>query len=159
MSRFKELNDGLMEVISRLTESQELCKLLYYQSDNPLSEPDIENPFDSLFMKNILPIPKVPNVNKETESYLTIIFDDMQIGRVNEGFKNAVLSFNILCHIDKWKLNGNLRPYLIMSKIDELFNNQRVVGFRKMHFESSRFFAVNDKYFGYRVDYNITDFN
>ncbi|MCR8641543.1 hypothetical protein NV379_02635 [Paenibacillus sp. N1-5-1-14] len=159
MAKFEDLNSNLIEVIMKLTESQDLCKLLYYQDDKPLRKPDIDNTYKTLFMKNIFPIPKIPSASTEKESYLTILLDEIRIGTKNIGFKNTVLCFNVMCHVDKWMMDGSLRPYAIMSEIDKLFNNQKVVGIGKVQFEKCKLIAVNEKYYGYRMEYLVCDFS
>lgn len=147
-----------MDILAKLMGSQKLCKLLYYNSNHPLSEPDIEDTSQLLF-KNIYPIPHLPGTSTEMESFLTVRFDDIRLGTKNSGFKNIVLCMNVLCHKDKWWMDGALRPYAILNKIDEIFNNQKVVGIGKVQFDQGRFFIANHDYFGYRVKYIIKDFS
>jgi hypothetical protein len=157
LARFQELNNNLMAVLIKLIESQDLCKLLYYTQTNPLDQPDISDTSTLLFDK-IFPIPKIPD-NQQTEgNLLTVIFDDIRLDN-NIGFKDSIVSFNIICHINQWRIDGSIRPYAIMNKIDEILNNQRVVGLGKMIFSRSRFGTINDMFMGYRLDYKVIDFN
>lgn len=159
MANFKELNTNINKVILKLTESQDLCKLLYYQSDDPIHELDLTDTYKVLFMKNIFPFPKNPSTFTEPTSFLTILFDDIQIGTKNTGFKNSILTLNVICHTDKWKIEGALRPYSIMNKIDEILNNQRVIGIGNVQFKQCKSISVNNEYHGYRMEYIITDFS
>jgi hypothetical protein len=137
--------------------SQNLCKYLQYTSKDPLSEPDIADTSTLLFNR-IFPVPKLPST-EDAGSFLTVIFEDIRLGNQNPNFKNSLISFRIICHIDEWRMNGALRPYALMNEIDELFNDQNVVGIGKMKFDRSTFLYANAKYMGYRLDYKIYDFN
>jgi hypothetical protein len=59
MSKLDELNLNLFNVLSALTHSQNLCKLIYYDSLNPLDEVAISHP-NTLMYTKIYPMPKVP---------------------------------------------------------------------------------------------------
>jgi hypothetical protein len=165
LSKFDELNRNLMDVMSKLVSSQNLCKLLLYTSDNPFVEPDIVDT-SSLIFNKIFPIPKLPDTVESVQnvkgSLLTAVFEDIKIGSTNRGFKNSLLCFNIYCHIDLWQMSetgGKLRPFSIMQEIDTLFNDQRVIGLGRMQFVRSRPIAANATNIGYKIDYEICDFN
>ncbi len=160
MARFEELDENINKVMMKLIESQNLCKLLYYDTghdEDPLSKPDIQD-MSSLLFDRIYPLPKIPNIEESTSSLLTVFFDEIRLSE-NINFKGTILSFTILCHIDLWRMPGKLRPYSIKHEIDKIFNEQRVIGIGKMQFERSRFTWANEKYSGYRLDYRIYDFN
>lgn len=160
MSKFNELNTNLMSVLFKLLESQDLCKLLYYDTDNPYAETDITDTSTLLFSK-IFPIPKIPTIKTKESSMITVIFDDIRIGTGGTAFKNSMLCINTFCHIDKWQLKGTgkLRIYSIMQEIDNKLNNERVIGIGKMQFNRSRFIGANEQYFGYQTYYSVLDFN
>lgn len=158
MSKLDELNLNLFNVLNAFTHSQNLCKLLFYDSLTPLSESDIAKPSTLMYTK-IYPIPKVPDTATEAGSILTVFYDDIQLGRQNTGFKNSVVCVHVLCHIDKWKITGAIRPYSIMAEVDKVLNEQRIAGLGRMQFERSRFMAINSFYSGFSMYYNIVDFN
>lgn len=157
MARFDELNKNLMDVLDTLITSQNLCKLLTYPTPNPLSGADIVDTSTLLFDK-IYPIPKIPDIKTTDGSFITVVFEEMRQSK-NIGFKDSVLCFYIFCHIDIWRTNSSLRPYSIMHEIDLLFNNQRVIGLGKLQFAKSRAYPINEKFFGYKLDYSVVDFN
>lgn len=156
MANFKELNDNVTQVLLKLLESQNLCKLLHYISDDPLSEPDID-PY-LLIHKNIFPLPKIPEVSDTKCNYLTVVFDTFRLGE-NKGVKDGTLMFTVFVHNDLWLISGQLRPFSIMHEIDKLFNNQRIIGVKKLQFESGRFVAPNKDYSGYQVIYKVVSGN
>ena len=164
MARFDELNKNLMDVLDTLITSQNLCKLLSFPIDNPLAQSDIADTSTLLFTK-IFPIPKLPetsdNVQTAKGSLLTVVFDEIRKTSGNLAFKDSILCFNVYCHIDLWQMKntGQLRPYAIMHEIDMLFNQQRIVGIGKTQFIKSRIVASDVSNLGYKLEYNVTDFN
>ncbi|MOA66842.1 hypothetical protein D3C78_1937470 [compost metagenome] len=54
---------------------------------------------------------------------------------------------------------GMLRPYSIMSEIDNIFNNERVVGIKKVQFDRIKFIYINENYSGYEARYSIVSVN
>src|SRR5665648_1134780 len=116
MSRFLELNDNITTVLIKLTSNQNLCKLLYYNSYDPLSEVDINDTFSLVFDK-IHPFPFTPNIDGIATSQINVLFDDFQLGKDNPAFKNNRLTFIIMCHSDLWRMDSMLRPFAIMKEI------------------------------------------
>lgn len=157
MSRFKELNDNLMKILETLLSSQDLCKLLYYTNDNPLEQPDIQDTTSLLFNK-IYPYPFTPNVQDEATSIINVVLTNFRLNQ-NRSFKDGEICFNILCHINLWKISGGLRPYSILKEIDELFNGERIVGIGKLEYKNNGLLWANEKYCGYSLVYRINSIN
>ena len=158
MSKFKELNENVNKIMYKLIESQDLCKYLYYDTNSPLTEADIDDTSKLLFDR-IFPIPKI-NVTADTQkSYLVVRFDNFKLAGVK--FKEALIKFDIICHIDLWQMEGTgmLRPYSIANEIDAIFNEQRILGMGRTEFDRADFMAINEFYSGYRVSYRIYEFN
>jgi len=158
MSRFDELDSNIMTVLLKMIDNQNLCKLLNYTSNSPLSEVDIADTSSLLFDK-IYPYPFTPEVDSVATSQINIMFDNFQIGKDNPAFKNSQLTFIILCHSSLWRMDGMLRPFAIMKEIDTLFNSVNGIGMGKMQFVSGNITWANASYSGYRVSYKICDFN
>jgi hypothetical protein len=107
----------------------------------------------------VFPFPKLPSENELTAgTYLTVYFENIEKGG-SIYFKDSIITFNIVSHINQHRLLGKLRPYAIMNEIDEMFNNQKVVGIGKTQFVKSRFLWVNNVFSGYSLHYRITDFS
>ena len=138
--------------------SQDLCKLLYYNNSTPLSETNIENTTTLLF-NNIYPTPIIPNITDEAKTFISIILDDFSLVSSNTEYKTSKILFNIISHIDLWMIDGGIRPYSIMTEIDKLFNEQRIIGIGKLSIERANWIAANEKFQGYRMVYKITEFN
>lgn len=158
MSRFTELNLNINSVLLKLIENKNLCKLLTYNTYTPLSENDIEDNLSLIFNK-IYPFPFTPKVEDEACSIINVLFDDFEIGKNNPYFKNSQLSFVVLCHNSLWRIEGMLRPFSILNEIDTIFNSQHGYGIGKMHFVSGNLLWANTQYSGYKVTYELCDFN
>lgn len=124
MAYYEELNPIVMGIIGeRFLRNQELCKLLHYFDKDPLSRPFIENT-NSVFMKNIFPMPKLPDASTEKEAYVTVVLSGGYEAEENTGFRRVNLLIDIICHLDVWIIKGGFRPYSIMHEIDRMLNNQ-----------------------------------
>lgn len=65
--------------------------------------------------KQIRIIPKVPEIDDEEMSFITIIFNQFLVNSLNADFKRSIVRFDIICPFDEWIVNdNNLRPYLLM---------------------------------------------
>ncbi|HEY8805864.1 MAG TPA: hypothetical protein VIM42_12320 [Clostridium sp.] len=158
MSRFDELNNNIMTVLLKIIDNKNLCKLVNYNSYDPLSEADMEDSSSLLFDK-IYPYPFTPDVDSIASTQINVMFDNFQLGKDNPAFKNNQLTFVVICHSKLWRMNGMLRPFAIMKEIDSLFNSVNGLGVGKMKFVSSNIMWVNANYSGYRISYSLCDFN
>ena len=123
--KFEELNDNINAILTTTFSSQNLCKYIYHNTSSPLSEPDISNTANTLLFKNLFPYPIIPLSQDSAKTLVTIILDDFSLGRNNSSFKTSKIMFNILCHMDLWKIDGSkLRPLSILSEIDTLFHSK-----------------------------------
>jgi len=162
LARFEQLNKNISSLLNTLIESQNLCKLLFYPSDDPLSEPDLSyNQRLELLNEYIFPMPKIPGEQMNETSLLSICLDNIKVSPENIGIKESVLAVEVIIHNNLWMLNNNseLRPYLILNEIDELLNSKNIVGFKKMTFERGRLIRYNADYSGYQVSYNVSSVN
>ena len=158
MGRFNELNQNIMTVLLKMIDNQNLCKLLNYNSYDPLSEANIIDTSALLFDK-IYPFPFTPDVDSIANTQINVFLDSFQLGKDNPAFKNNQLTFIVLCHSSLWRIDGMLRPFAIMEEIDALFNSTNGIGLGKMKFTSGNLTWANANYSGYKVSYSICDFN
>lgn len=144
----------LLSVIS----NQQLCKLI--SLDDPFNEPDIEDTTELLF-KKIYPLPRIPDVSESASNFINIYFGKFGLLRSNMGVKSGVITFEVICHIDLWRIAGQgvLRPLLILHEIDEMINKTRIVGIKKAEFNELSPLYVNPNYMGYRITYDVMSAN
>lgn len=163
MAKFEELNSYVNEILLKLIQSQNLCKYIHYQTDenspsDPLVEADLDlNQRKSLMYSRIFPFPKIPS-EAEAGTYLTVIFDNIEpAGSVY--YKDSLIIFNVISHLNQWRLLGKLRPYAVMNEIDKMFNQQKIVGIGRTEFARSKFMFINSSFAGYTLQYRIVDFS
>jgi hypothetical protein len=157
MSKFKLLNDNLYKILHRLVENKNLCKLIYYNDENPLSQSEIANSSKLLFDK-IYPYPIAIDPEAEASTFLCLALDDFSLANGGYGIANNKVIFNVLCHNKLWKLKGALRPFLIMEELDNMFNDVGGIGIGKMQFSGANIIYTKD-YTGYRVSYETYNAN
>lgn len=80
-------------------------------------------------------IPKLEfGEHEEVKSYIMLEFDDF-VPTNNPEFRNCVISFTIICHLDYWGLeNYKLRPHQIAGYIDGLLDGSRLSGIGTLQF-------------------------
>ncbi|MCY9594008.1 hypothetical protein PC41400_14470 [Paenibacillus chitinolyticus] len=162
MAKFEQLNQYVTNIFSVLIENQDLCKLLFYAVDDPLSEVDLtEDQRFELLHTHIYPMPKIPGEQSAQSSFLSIYFDNFKLANENKGIKDSSLVIDILIHNEIWNLHGTglFRPYSILSEIDKMVNNERVAGIKKMEFDRGRLIRYNADYSGYQVTYSMSSVN
>ena len=165
--RFAVMGKNTFLIANKLMSDQTICRLLKYQTKSPLLEQDPitgkEQPnVDGvdLINKQILIIPKIYDDSTEKMSYITAIFDNYVVNQINPEFKVATIRFDIACPYDEWLLNDqSLRPYLIMQKVDELFNEQKLSGIGNLQFWRADALTLSPWIGGYSMRYNINEFN
>lgn len=160
IAKFKQLNRDLNNVLISLISNQQLCKLLKYNSNNPLEQPDIKDTSELIQLEtgHVFPIPKIPSTNTEKKSYLTITHDSFRLAS-NSAIKEWLLKFDLIIHNDLWVIDGMLRPFSILHEIDEMFNGQRIVGIKKAVLDSCVFVRYGEQFSGYQVRYQVASVN
>ena len=159
---FKAVGDNLFIIAQKILEDDDICKLLYYTDNNPLSleHSMTEEQKYGLLHKNVLLVPKVPENDDIKGSYILILYDGFNINLSNSEFKDADLLFIVVCPPENWIINdSSLRPFLIMSRIDELFGNKKIANIGKIQFVKADRFVLNSQLTGYGLTYSTYEFN
>jgi hypothetical protein len=159
---FKAVGDNLFIIAQKILEDEDICKLLYYTDSNPLSSEHsmTEDERYALLHKNVLLVPKVPENDDIKGSYILILYDGFNINLANSEFKDADLLFIVVSPPENWVINdSSLRPFLIMSRIDELFGNKKIANIGKLQFVKADRFVLNSQLTGYGLTYSTYEFN
>lgn len=99
-SRFLSLEKDLNIIVSKLLTNKRLKKLLYYDTKDCLQKPDLTNEQElSLLGDRIKIVPKI-KVDNEIKTYLLISFNDFITNATNPEFRDNVIEFDIICHVD-----------------------------------------------------------
>lgn len=157
MSRFKELGKYKVAVLEKLISSQDLCKAIYYNDSNFLDMPDILDTSE-LIRSNIFPYNRVLDFTPNKSTFLTFNFRDYRL--VGNKFKSGSVEFHVLTHQDYIVTDyESLRHDMILSYIDEIFNEDRELGIGKLLFNKMDEYEVNSEYVGTLISYKLWDFN
>lgn len=162
---YGSLNSKINKIIETLISSQNLCKLLYYNDDNPLSQSDIPDTSSLIFKNNytsenkIFPLPKYVDAEEEKGSLLYIYFNYMDSYKKNTGFKKLNLYIQIACHLNVWYIDSAIRPLSIIHEIDRLLNNQHIddLSMNKIFSDSCGMIRFSDYFYGYNLEYKLSD--
>lgn len=165
--RFEVMGNNTFRVASRLMADKKLCRLLKYQTRNPMAatdpitgkpQPDVDGA--ELIHKQILIVPKVFDDSTEKMSYVIAVFDGFVVNQLNPEFKISTVRFDIACPYDEWILNDqSLRPYLIMQEIDTIFNESAMEGIGTLQFYRADNLVLTPWIGGYSMWYKINEFN
>lgn len=157
---FTIVGQNIFKIATSLCLDQNLCRLLYYTDRTPLSKdkPNL-NGLDILH-KNILIVPKPPDKDLEKNNYLVVLFDNFYQDSTNDDFKVSSVRFNIICPFDEWLIEEqSLRPYMIMERVDKLFNKKRISGIGTLKFSHAQELIISPQLGGYNMEYEIVEFN
>lgn len=143
-SSFLSIEKDTALIIQKIMEDNELKKLLFYNTKDCLSKPELnQEQTYSLINKQIKIIPKLPIESKEF-ACVAISFDSYTPNMTNPQFRDSVVSFDIFCPYSIWDLGDfKQRPYKIAGRIDARLNNQKLTGIGTLQFLGSNYINVN----------------
>lgn len=159
--KFEVMGEDIFKIVDKLLKDQQLLKLIRYTDADPLKHPDLtKEEIDAMFNKNILITPKIPDDDQDKNCYIIVLLDNYVLDPKNSDFKQTVIRFDILCPMDRWLINDrSLRPYMIMNRIDTLFNEQKLAGIGNLSFEGAVRLVVSPYLAGYTLNYGHYEFN
>ena len=155
-SSFLSVEKDAALILDRIASNQNLQKLLYYNTKDALSRQSLtEEQFQSLIENNIKFVPKI-KVDKLVETYLLINFDAFQT-TYNPEFRDNIIEFDIICHIDQWMLRDfKLRPFRIAAELDSMLDKKHLTNMGQMEFLSLDSKVVeNDEFAGMCLRYRV----
>jgi hypothetical protein len=153
--RFEKLNDYMGEILISLVESDNLSKLIYYNTEDALRQLSLSNPYQLIHTK-VFPYTYVPPTDDEANVYLTVSF--RQFKKYNSSFKIGYLYVNILCHKNLVSIYEGSRIYSMMNEVENVLNEKRIA-IGKLLFDYGDELTVSDSYTGYFLRYEICDLN
>lgn len=163
VGKFDSLNADMDKILNKLISSQEICKLLSYNtvSPSPLLQPNVNNPSKLIYDK-IFPYRFNIDENTEASSFITVVFSNYKL--TNNCFKAGKVLFNIIVHKDLIKVElesgaNGMRYYCMANLIDSIFNNQNIIGTMNLKFSDFGEIYMNKNYTGIGLAYEISQFN
>lgn len=167
MAHFEELNTYIFDIINKILENENLCKLLYYTDKKPLRNNNLtQEQKDELIKNNIYAYSFVP-VDNDERVIINIILDNFN-NNGSDFFKAGLIKFNILVCNNLQITNEGLRVFKIMSELDKMFNSVNYRNFSKQrptksfggnHFVNCNALWANNKYTGYTLVYDCMNFS
>lgn len=155
------MGTNLYKILNMVTGNKELCRLLKYPMPNiydqslPTDDECLE-----LMGKNILLVPKIPEIDKVEGSFLVVLFESFDTQEKNNEFILTGITFDVLCPHRDWLISGeSLRPFLMMAEISEMFHKQRMNNVGILNFEKAERFSLSPDLSGYTMLFSIHDFN
>ena len=161
--RFAVMGDNTFKIANKLMSNPTICRLLKYQTKDPLKpvdpvtgkeQPDVDGV--DLINKQILIVPKVFDDSTEKMSYIVSVFDDFVVNQLNPEFKVSTVRFDIACPYDEWILNEHS---FIMQEIDTMFNEGKLAGIGTLQFYRADNLTLSPQIGGYSMRYKINEFN
>ena len=148
-SSFLSVEKDMHLISNMLLKNSRLKKLLYYTTSDCLSKSELtEDQSIELFGKNIRLVPKI-KVDSNILNYIIIRFDEFTPNSLNTEFRDNIVEFDIICHVDQWSLKDfQLRPYRIAAEIDSMFNEKHLTGIGVLNFVGAKQININDEYMG-----------
>lgn len=145
-SSFLSMEKDMGIIINKILGNPRILRLLYYTSKDALDKPDLnEDQILELLEKNIKIVPKV-KVDKEVINYLVVSFNNF-IESSNPEFRDNVIEFDIICHLDNWQLKDfQLRPFKIAGELDSMLNKQKLTGIGLLEFLSAQEKVLSNEY-------------
>lgn len=156
----------LTDIRTKILANQNLCKYIYYNSRNPLAQPDIADTkavlCDDKRNRKIFFTPFSVDTTDETKTTLTVTVDRFKPDS-STYFEDMVIYFTIACNVRLWELNDGtegivLRPNGIWDELNKTFKRERTVGLGKNHFQSGYIQKFNDYFWGYNYCLTAKDF-
>ena len=145
-SSFLSMEKDMGIILNKILGNPRILRLLYYTSKDALDKPDLnDDQILELLEKNIKIVPKI-KVDKEVINYLVISFNNF-IESSNPEFRDNVIEFDIICHLDNWQLKDfQLRPFKIAGELDQMFNNNKFTNVGRLEFLSAQEKVLSDEY-------------
>jgi hypothetical protein len=84
--------------------------------------------------------------------------DNFVPNATNPEYRDAVISFDIICHTDCWDIgNYRIRPLKIAGYIDGILNNSRLNGIGTLEFMGCNQLILDENLSGYTVMYRVVN--
>lgn len=157
MVKLDLLSPNLALLLTTLLQNQNICKYLYYNTNNPLAEEDIADT-STLMFKNFLPTPFDPEIVTDDTSTLRVFYLRGDFTKEYPVGVETKVFFDIVVNKQNWLINDGtpkVRPYEIMSEIVNLLDDQTIGTLGKLHFQNFAHLAINLNFDGIRLTANM----
>ena len=145
-SSFLSMEKDMAILMNAMLNNERLKRLLYYTTNDALDKPNLTDEQSiSLIGTNIKNVPKLV-LDKSVLNYIIVSFDNF-LETENPEFRDNIIEFDIICHMDQWPLKDfALRPFKIAAEIDTIFNNKKFTGMGKLEFLGCKIVGINNEF-------------
>jgi hypothetical protein len=155
----QELGINLQKICSRLMANEDLVKLLYYTSADPLGMPILSNEDKQLLFNDLICV--VPRIGSREDSRSAIaIYVPTAIGiSGNREFKNITIAIDIFVPLTQWIIkDSNLRPFAIMGEIQKSLCGKTINGLGKIEGGDFDLVLLTEEMSSYRLTFTIVEY-
>ena len=156
-----DLGLNLQKIISRLQTNQNLLKLVYYTSKDPLSEEDLteEQIKTEVYNKLIKIVPRI-GYKETAQSMISMRVVRGRNNPENGEFRDFEIDIEVFVPLTQWFIkDSNLRPFAIMGEIHKSLNNKTINGLGKMTGGNFQINFLTDEIVSYEMVYYITSYD
>ncbi len=153
-SSFNSVEKDLAYITQKISENESLMKLLVLKENDIKSLSAKEK--KEILKNNIRIVPKLSDFNTDVESYIVISFDNFTQNNENPEYRDKILIFDIICHLDTWNMDDfKLRPYKILGHLDMMFNKKSLDGTCTINFMGANVISSNESISGITAMYSV----
>lgn len=153
-SSFNSVEKDLAYIAQKISENETLLKLLVLRENDTKSLTTQEKM--DIIKNNIKIVPKLTDCNTDVESYIVISFGNFSPNDTNPEYRDKILTFDIICHLDTWNLGDfKLRPYKILGHLDSMFNEKTLDGTCKINFMGADILSIDESISGITAMYSV----
>ncbi len=145
--KFKHIENNLLKLLSLILGSQNILKYIYYiNSNNPLSESDVE--ISLLDNGNIILTPFDPATLSEES--VRVFLNPLEGSFNSLSLSNLTFLIDIILPVNKWLIGGmgQIRCFRLADEISQLLDQQKTMGMTESEITKFRIYKVDDKYAG-----------
>ena len=156
-----DLGLNLQKIISRLQTNQNLLKLVYYTSKDPLNEEDLteEQIKTEVYNKLIKIVPRI-GYKETAQSMISMRVVRGRNNPENGEFRDFEIDIEVFVPLTQWFIkDSNLRPFAIMGEIHKSLNNKTINGLGKMTGGDFQINFLTDEIVSYEMVYYITSYD
>jgi hypothetical protein len=157
---FTSLAVDLQIVMNKIIKNDNICKLLYYDAPNALSQPNLTPDQKSSLIGKAIRVVPVLEKDDEASNIIIIQFDRFTPNATDDSvYIEFMISFDILCNSKTWIMDDYmLRPYKIMSEINSMFNMSKLRSSGPINFMGASSLLINENLVGYSMVYRVYDY-
>lgn len=156
-----DLGLNLQKIITRLQTNQNLLKLVYYTSKDPLNEEDLteEQIKTEVYNKLIKIVPRI-GYKETAQSMISMRVVRGRNNPENGEFRDFEIDIEVFVPLTQWFIkDSNLRPFAIMGEIHKSLNNKTINGLGKMTGGNFQINFLTDEIVSYEMVYYITSYD